>query len=62
MFGAAPQSTLCFRCKESDSPHAVTVYMLEPHSCQYILGVSKKIILKNSTWGHILIFGIESGK
>ena len=42
MFGAAPQSTLCFRCKESDSPHAVTVYMLEPHSCQYILGVSKK--------------------
>lgn len=27
------------RCKESDSPHAVTIYMLEPHSCQYILGV-----------------------
>lgn len=28
------------RCKESESPHAVTVYMLEPQTCQYILGVS----------------------
>lgn len=27
------------RCKESESPHAVTVYMLEPQTCQYILGV-----------------------
>lgn len=28
------------RCKESESPHAVTVYMLEPQTCQYVLGVS----------------------
>lgn len=28
------------RCKESESPHAVTVYMMEPQTCQYILGVS----------------------
>ncbi len=32
----------CLRCKESESPHAVTVYMLEPQTCQYILGVSGK--------------------
>ncbi|XP_026987464.1 endoplasmic reticulum lectin 1 isoform X5 [Sagmatias obliquidens] len=32
------QVTVKLKCKESDSPHAVTVYMLEPHSCQYILG------------------------
>lgn len=31
---------LSVRCKESESPHAVTVYMLEPQTCQYILGVS----------------------
>ncbi|XP_069464330.1 endoplasmic reticulum lectin 1 [Ambystoma mexicanum] len=34
------------KCKESDSPHAVTVYMLEPHSCQYILGVESPVICK----------------
>uniref|UniRef100_A0A7M4G0I4 Endoplasmic reticulum lectin n=1 Tax=Crocodylus porosus TaxID=8502 RepID=A0A7M4G0I4_CROPO len=34
------------RCKESDSPHAVTVYMLEPQSCQYILGVESPVICK----------------
>lgn len=28
------------RCKESESPHAVTVYMMEPQTCQYILGVT----------------------
>jgi len=33
-------SLLTVRCKESESPHAVTVYMLEPQTCQYILGVS----------------------
>lgn len=31
------------RCKESESPHAVTVYMLEPQTCQYILGVSSLV-------------------
>ncbi|KAM9257557.1 endoplasmic reticulum lectin 1 isoform 2-T2 [Cariama cristata] len=35
------QVTVKLKCKESDSPHAVTIYMLEPHSCQYILGVRK---------------------
>ncbi|XP_054401978.1 endoplasmic reticulum lectin 1 isoform X3 [Pongo abelii] len=36
------QVTVKLKCKESDSPHAVTVYMLEPHSCQYILGTMNK--------------------
>ncbi|KAM4772569.1 endoplasmic reticulum lectin 1 isoform 2-T2 [Rhinophrynus dorsalis] len=34
------------KCKESDSPHAVTVYMLEPQTCQYILGVESPVICK----------------
>uniref|UniRef100_A0A8C5L1B6 Endoplasmic reticulum lectin n=1 Tax=Jaculus jaculus TaxID=51337 RepID=A0A8C5L1B6_JACJA len=34
------------KLRESDSPHAVTVYMLEPHSCQYILGVESPVICK----------------
>uniref|UniRef100_A0A8C4UIP8 Endoplasmic reticulum lectin n=1 Tax=Falco tinnunculus TaxID=100819 RepID=A0A8C4UIP8_FALTI len=38
--------TQTVRCKESDSPHAVTIYMLEPHSCQYILGVESPVICK----------------
>lgn len=28
-----------YRCKESESPHAVVIYLLEPQTCQYILGV-----------------------
>nr|XP_020665580.1 endoplasmic reticulum lectin 1 [Pogona vitticeps] len=42
----ARQVTVKLKCKESDSPHAVTVYMLEPHSCQYILGVESPVICK----------------
>ncbi|XP_075452046.1 endoplasmic reticulum lectin 1 isoform X2 [Ascaphus truei] len=34
------------KCKESESPHAVTVYMLEPQPCQYILGVESPVICK----------------
>uniref|UniRef100_A0A673LTY2 Endoplasmic reticulum lectin n=1 Tax=Sinocyclocheilus rhinocerous TaxID=307959 RepID=A0A673LTY2_9TELE len=34
------------KCKESESPHAVTVYMLEPQTCQYVLGVESPIICK----------------
>ncbi|KAE8600762.1 hypothetical protein XENTR_v10013401 [Xenopus tropicalis] len=34
------------KCKESESPHAVTVYMLEPQTCQYILGVESPVICK----------------
>ncbi|KAM4692884.1 LOW QUALITY PROTEIN: endoplasmic reticulum lectin 1 [Discoglossus pictus] len=34
------------KCKESESPHAVTVYMLEPQACQYILGVESPVICK----------------
>lgn len=33
---------LSVRCKESESPHAVTIYMLEPQICQYVLGVSSR--------------------
>ncbi|XP_066468013.1 endoplasmic reticulum lectin 1 [Tiliqua scincoides] len=40
------QVTVKLKCKQSDSPHAVTVYMLEPHSCQYILGVESPVICK----------------
>uniref|UniRef100_A0A8B9ZGR6 Endoplasmic reticulum lectin n=1 Tax=Anas platyrhynchos TaxID=8839 RepID=A0A8B9ZGR6_ANAPL len=40
------QVTVKLKCKESDSPHAVTIYMLEPHSCQYILGVESPVICK----------------
>ncbi|XP_038607528.1 endoplasmic reticulum lectin 1 [Tachyglossus aculeatus] len=40
------QVTVKLKCKESESPHAVTVYMLEPHSCQYILGVESPVICK----------------
>lgn len=36
-------SLLSVRCKESESPHAVTVYMLEPQTCQYILGVGSLV-------------------
>ncbi|KAG8443671.1 hypothetical protein GDO86_009005 [Hymenochirus boettgeri] len=35
------------KCKQSDSPHAVTVYMLEPQACQYILGVSTILFLSH---------------
>ncbi|RXM29309.1 Endoplasmic reticulum lectin 1 [Acipenser ruthenus] len=34
------------KCKESESPHAVTIYMLEPQACQYILGVESPVICK----------------
>uniref|UniRef100_A0A2D4I2F1 Endoplasmic reticulum lectin n=1 Tax=Micrurus lemniscatus lemniscatus TaxID=129467 RepID=A0A2D4I2F1_MICLE len=40
------QVTVRLKCKESDSPHAVTIYMVEPHSCQYILGVESPVICK----------------
>ncbi|XP_044519266.1 endoplasmic reticulum lectin 1 isoform X3 [Gracilinanus agilis] len=40
------QVTVKLKCKESESPHAVTVYMLEPHACQYILGVESPVICK----------------
>lgn len=34
------------KCKESESPHAVTVYMLEPQTCQYVLGVESPVICR----------------
>ncbi|KAF3708342.1 Endoplasmic reticulum lectin 1 ER lectin [Channa argus] len=36
--GKPRQVVVKLKCKESESPHAVTVYMLEPQTCQYILG------------------------
>ncbi|NXD42316.1 ERLEC protein, partial [Copsychus sechellarum] len=38
------QVTVKLKCKESDSPHAVTIYPPPPHSCQYILGVESPVI------------------
>ncbi|KAG7230141.1 hypothetical protein INR49_009861 [Caranx melampygus] len=37
--GKPRQVIVKLKCKESESPHAVTVYMLEPQTCQYILGL-----------------------
>uniref|UniRef100_A0A3Q3M1F3 Endoplasmic reticulum lectin n=1 Tax=Labrus bergylta TaxID=56723 RepID=A0A3Q3M1F3_9LABR len=44
--GKPRQVTVKLKCKESDSPHAVTVYMLEPQTCQYILGVESPVICR----------------
>lgn len=32
------------KCKHSSSPHAVTIYLLEPKTCSYVLGVESPII------------------
>ncbi|XP_019726125.1 endoplasmic reticulum lectin 1 [Hippocampus comes] len=42
--GKPRQVVVKLKCKESESPHAVTVYMLEPQTCQYILGVESSVI------------------
>ncbi|XP_046884692.1 endoplasmic reticulum lectin 1 isoform X2 [Hypomesus transpacificus] len=46
MTGKPRQVIVKLKCKESESPHAVTVYMLEPQTCQYILGVESPVICK----------------
>uniref|UniRef100_A0A8C7N2R7 Endoplasmic reticulum lectin n=1 Tax=Oncorhynchus kisutch TaxID=8019 RepID=A0A8C7N2R7_ONCKI len=42
--GKPRQVIVKLKCKESESPHAVTVYMLEPQTCQYVLGVESPVI------------------
>ncbi|XP_056291980.1 endoplasmic reticulum lectin 1 isoform X1 [Pseudoliparis swirei] len=44
--GKPRQVIVKLKCKESESPHAVTVYMLEPQTCQYILGVESPLICR----------------
>ncbi|XP_076141906.1 endoplasmic reticulum lectin 1 isoform X1 [Alosa pseudoharengus] len=44
--GKPRQVIVKLKCKESESPHAVTVYLLEPNTCQYILGVESPVICK----------------
>lgn len=44
--GKPRQVIVKLKCKESESPHAVTVYLLEPQTCQYILGVESPVICK----------------
>ncbi|KAM9364629.1 endoplasmic reticulum lectin 1 [Pholidichthys leucotaenia] len=44
--GKSRQVIVKLKCKESESPHAVTVYMLEPQTCQYILGVESPVICR----------------
>ncbi|KAM9804175.1 endoplasmic reticulum lectin 1 [Neosynchiropus ocellatus] len=44
--GKPRQVIVKLKCKESESPHAVTVYMLEPQTCQYILGVESPVICR----------------
>ncbi|XP_059929341.1 endoplasmic reticulum lectin 1 isoform X2 [Gadus macrocephalus] len=46
MTGKPRQVVVKLKCKESESPHAVTVYMLEPQTCQYILGVESPVICR----------------
>ncbi|XP_077469683.1 endoplasmic reticulum lectin 1 [Stigmatopora argus] len=46
MTGKLRQVIVKLKCKESDSPHAVTVYMTEPQTCQYVLGVESLVICK----------------
>ncbi|XP_037072858.1 endoplasmic reticulum lectin 1-like [Pollicipes pollicipes] len=41
----APRSVeVKLKCKLSDSPNAVSLYLLEPRTCEYILGVESPII------------------
>ncbi|CAN9499883.1 unnamed protein product [Ophioblennius macclurei] len=44
--GKPRQVIVKLKCKESESPHAVTVYMLEPQICQYVLGVESPVICR----------------
>ncbi|XP_028845326.1 endoplasmic reticulum lectin 1 [Denticeps clupeoides] len=44
--GRSRQVIVKLKCKDSESPHAVTVYMLEPNTCQYVLGVESPVICK----------------
>ncbi|XP_066518339.1 endoplasmic reticulum lectin 1 [Hoplias malabaricus] len=44
--GKPRQVVVKLKCKESESPHAVTVYLLEPQTCQYNLGVESPVICK----------------
>ncbi|XP_026798905.3 endoplasmic reticulum lectin 1 isoform X1 [Pangasianodon hypophthalmus] len=44
--GKPRQVIVKLKCKESESPHAVVVYLLEPQTCQYILGVESPVICK----------------
>ncbi|KAM3606858.1 uncharacterized protein V6R79_024604 [Siganus canaliculatus] len=44
--GKPRQVIVKLKCKESESPHAVTIYMLEPQTCQYILGVESPVICR----------------
>lgn len=39
------QVVVQLKCKkDAKSPHAVTIYLLEPTTCQYILGVESLIV------------------
>uniref|UniRef100_A0A3B3V9R5 Endoplasmic reticulum lectin n=1 Tax=Poecilia latipinna TaxID=48699 RepID=A0A3B3V9R5_9TELE len=44
--GKPRQVVVKLKCKESESPHAVTVYMMEPQTCQYVLGVESPVICR----------------
>ncbi|XP_062864570.1 endoplasmic reticulum lectin 1 isoform X2 [Trichomycterus rosablanca] len=46
MTGKPRQVVVKLKCKESESPHAVVVYLLEPQTCQYILGVESPVICR----------------
>lgn len=32
------------KCKKSDSPSAVSIYLLEPKTCEYVLGVESPLV------------------
>ncbi|KAF0288671.1 Endoplasmic reticulum lectin 1 [Amphibalanus amphitrite] len=44
---SAPRSVeVKLKCKQSESPNAVSLYLLEPRPCQYILGVESPIVCR----------------
>ncbi|XP_051946146.1 endoplasmic reticulum lectin 1-like isoform X2 [Xyrauchen texanus] len=44
--GTPRQVIVKLKCMESELPHTVTVYMLEPQTCKYILRVESPVICK----------------
>uniref|UniRef100_UPI00358DF497 endoplasmic reticulum lectin 1 isoform X1 n=1 Tax=Myxine glutinosa TaxID=7769 RepID=UPI00358DF497 len=42
--GSARKVVVKLKCKESVSPHAVTIYMFEPEPCRYILVVESSLL------------------
>ena len=42
------------KCKKSESPSAVSIYLLEPKTCEYVLGVESPLVCDILGTIHIL--------